>query len=348
MATHARPEPARKPRARRPQRGHIAKSRRAYGALDLGTNNCRLLIARPGAKGFYVIDAFSRICRLGEGLLETGRLSKGSIERAMELLHICAEKLARRDVWITRNVATEACRRAANGPDFIERVHAETGIALDVITPAEEAHLAVLGCQALIRPEFSHALVFDIGGGSTEISLVEIRDGRVVRQLGWNSVPWGVVSLTETEAGGHDSLSGRIACYDRMRARVAENIAAAMPRLTPPGGFDNLQLLGTSGTITTLTSMHLGLAHYDRNQVDGAWVESTAMRTIANALSRMSHDERAAQPSIGNDRADLVVAGCAILDAILEAFPVERLCVADRGIREGILRTLMSRDGHGL
>ncbi|MGB3723645.1 MAG: Ppx/GppA phosphatase family protein [Pacificimonas sp.] len=348
MATHARPDSGPNRQTRRLRRGHIPKARRAYGALDLGTNNCRLLIARPGANGFYVIDAFSRICRLGEGLLETGRISDIAIEKAMEALHVCADKIARRDVWITRNVATEACRRAANGPAFIERVHDETGIALDVITPAEEAHLAVLGCQALIRPEFSHALVFDIGGGSTEISLVEIQNGCAVRQLGWNSVPWGVVSLTETEPRKHDHLDSRLASYGRMRGRVAENIAAAMRQLTPPDGFGTLQLVGTSGTITTLTSMHLGLPHYDRSKVDGAWVESAAMRKIADGLSRMSHDERAAQPSIGHDRADLVVAGCAILDAILEAFPVEKLCVADRGIREGILRTLMSRDGHAL
>ncbi|MBV7256853.1 Ppx/GppA family phosphatase [Pacificimonas sp. WHA3] len=333
-------------RRRAPKPRHIPKARRAYGALDLGTNNCRLLIARPSADGFYVIDAFSRIVRLGEGLLETGRISDAAIDKALDALSVCADKLERRDVWITRNVATEACRRAANGPEFIERVHERTGIALDVITPAEEAHLAVIGCQALFRPEFTHALVFDIGGGSTEISLVETDGHRAVRQLGWNSVPWGVVSLTETERRTHDCLESRLAAYERMRGRVADNIGQAMERLTSPRGLEGLQLLGTSGTITTLTSLHLGLPHYDRSRVDGAWVENAAMRGIADSLSRMSYDERSQQPCIGRDRADLVVAGCAILDAILAAFPVKMLCVADRGIREGILRTLMTRDGH--
>ena len=357
MATHAAPpspvQPRKAPLVQRPRAHaahprHTPRSRRAYGALDLGTNNCRLLIARPGPSGFYVIDAFSRIVRLGEGLLETGRIADHAIDKAIDALGVCADKLARRDVWITRNVATEACRRAVNGPEFIERVHAETGIALDVITPEEEAHLAVIGCQALIREEYSHALVFDIGGGSTEISLVETRGRRAVRQLGWNSVPWGVVSLTETEDAEADSVEGRLAAYGRMRARVADNIAAAMPQLTPPGGWERLQLLGTSGTITTLTSLHLGLPAYDRSKVDGTWVGNAAMRGVADSLSRMDHRERAEQPCIGSDRADLVVAGCAILDAILEAFPVEKLCVADRGIREGILRTLMMRDGHRL
>lgn len=325
---------------------HIPRNRRAYGALDLGTNNCRLLIARPTRGGFYVIDAFSRIVRLGEGLMETGCISDAAVDRAVAALKVCADKLKRRDVWLSRNVATEACRRAKNGLDFIARVHEETGLALDVITPAEEARLAVLGCQTLIRREYRHALVFDIGGGSTELILVETGGDKPGRVLGWNSVPWGVVSLTETEPLRHPNTQARLAAFQRMRVRVRENIDQAMALLTPPGGFADMQLLGTSGTITTLTSLHLGLSSYDRRQVDGAWVETAAMRGITDRLSRMTHDERAGQPCIGHDRADLVVAGCAILDSILEAFPVDRLCVADRGIREGILRTLMHRDGH--
>ena len=342
MATHAAPLAPDRSRAR-----YIPKGKRVYGAIDLGTNNCRLLIARPTRGGFYVIDAFSRIVRLGEGLLESGRLSQRSMDKAIDALRICAEKLRKRDVWIMRNVATEACRRAENGPEFIERVHQETGVALDVITPAEEAQLAVLGCQALFRDEYEHALVFDIGGGSTEISLVESHRKRAVRQLGWASVPWGVVSLTETELTENDgSTESRVAAYQRMRRRVTENLERALPMLTPPGGFESMQLLGTSGTITTLTSLHLGLPSYDRSQVDGAWVETEAMRGIASSLAAMSFEERGDQPCIGRERATMIVAGCAILDAILATFPTTKLCVADRGIREGILRTLMQRDGH--
>lgn len=341
MATMASPRPAVRPRAK-----HIPKSRRVYGAIDLGTNNCRLLVARPTRSSFYVIDAFSRIVRLGEGLLETGKLSQRSMDRAVEALQICADKLQRRDVWVTRNVATEACRRADNGPEFIERVYEETGIALDVITPAEEAQLAVLGCQALFKDEYAHALVFDIGGGSTEISLVECKGKRAVRQLGWSSIPWGVVSLTETEPNVPDTQNGRRDVFERMRSRVMDQLAETKPMLTPPGGLGTLQLLGTSGTITTLTSLHLGLPSYDRNKVDGAWVETLAMRNVAQKLSAMSLEERGDQPCIGRERATMIVAGCAILDAILGCFPVPKLCVADRGIREGILRTLMQRDGH--
>jgi exopolyphosphatase/guanosine-5'-triphosphate,3'-diphosphate pyrophosphatase len=323
-------------------------SRRAYAAIDLGTNNCRLLIARPGygadtSGNFMVVDAFSRVVRLGEGLLQTGALSTAAMDRAVAALRICGDKLRRRDVWLTRNVATEACRRASNGAEFVERVFAETGIALDVISPGEEARLAVLGCQSLIDSEGPPALVFDIGGGSTELILVTRgRRGEAVIQ-GWTSVPWGVVSLTETEP--HDlSEPQRLQSYERMRTRVSDHLAdfrANVARVAP----GPLQLLGTSGTITTLASVDMGLAGYDRRLVDGCMVTSAAMRAISADLAAKSPAERALQPCIGHDRADLVVAGCAILEAILDAWPAETIRVADRGIREGILRTLIARDG---
>jgi exopolyphosphatase/guanosine-5'-triphosphate,3'-diphosphate pyrophosphatase len=323
----------------------VRRKPRAYAALDLGTNNCRLLIARPARQGFYVVDAFSRIVRLGEGLIQSGKLSDAAQDRAVEALKVCADKLRRREVHIARNVATEACRRATNGAAFIERVYAETGIALDVITSAEEARLAVLGCQSLIEPGTTQALVFDIGGGSTELILVDLCPRRRTDIRAWTSVPWGVVSLAETEPLHFDSESARLEAYARMKNRVAEHLArfsANIASQLQPG----VQMLGTSGTITTLASLHLGLPSYDRRQVDGCWVPHASMRDISTMLASKSPADRARVPCIGTDRADLVVAGCAILEAILDAWPAERLRVADRGIREGILRTLMGRDGY--
>ncbi|SDA33767.1 exopolyphosphatase / guanosine-5'-triphosphate,3'-diphosphate pyrophosphatase [Sphingomonas sp. NFR15] len=310
---------------------------RHYAALDLGTNNCRLLIVRPQGAGFAVIDAFSRIVRLGEGLASSGRLSDAAIERTVAALKICSDKLRRRNVTLSRAVATEACRRAANGADFIARAYAETGIHLDIITAEEEARLAVLGCHALIEPGEGPALIFDIGGGSTELVLVDTRAPNPV-VLDWHSAPWGVVSLTESLGHG-DGEDGRLAAYARMRAAVAESFAGfarRLPRVERP------RLLGTSGTVTTLASVHLELSHYDRAAVDGLIVPATSMRKISRDLSRMSLAERARLPCIGNERADLVVAGCAILETILDLWPAERLGVADRGIREGILRRLMN------
>jgi exopolyphosphatase / guanosine-5'-triphosphate,3'-diphosphate pyrophosphatase len=315
---------------------------RLYAALDLGTNNCRLLIARPSASGFAVVDAFSRIVRLGEGLATTGRLSDAAIERTIAALGICADKLKRRNISLARSVATEACRRATNGAAFIDRAYRETGIALDIISAEEEARLAVLGCHVLIEPGDGPALVFDIGGGSTELVLVETH-GPAPRVLDWHSTPWGVVSLTE--ATGHaDSQAGRLALYERMRAVVGESMAPFARRL--PQGLARPRLLGTSGTVTTLASVHLGLERYDRSAVDGLIVPTAAMRQISTDLAGKSIAERALYPCIGHERADLVVAGCAILETILDLWPAERLGIADRGIREGILRRLMH--GRGL
>jgi exopolyphosphatase/guanosine-5'-triphosphate,3'-diphosphate pyrophosphatase len=316
--------------------------RRTYGAIDLGTNNCRLLIARPTGGAFTVIDAFSRIVRLGEGLSHSGALSEDAMDRAVAALSICADKLRRRNVSLSRSVATEACRRATNGRAFAERVRDETGIVLDIIEPAEEARLAVLGCHKLLEPGDGPAVIFDIGGGSTELVLVDQDDG-TPRIRAWWSAPWGVVSLTESE--GREALEGpdRIAAYKRMRERARHAFSRFVTML--PESREGIRLLGTSGTVTTLASVHLALPFYDRRAVDGLHVPIEAMQQISEMIAGMDYEARSALPCIGNERADLVVAGCAILEAIIEIWPAKNLGIADRGIREGILRSLMARDG---
>lgn len=314
-----------------------------FAALDLGTNNCRLLVARPAAANdFLVVDAFSRVVRLGEGMHSTGRLSDEAIERAMEALHVCADRLKRRRVTLARSVATEACRQATNGAAFIGRVAEETGIHLQVIGAEEEARLAVLGCQALIRPDADRAFVFDIGGGSTEVVLVAPgNDGP--RVIDWTSTPWGVVSLSEAEPEVSHGVTqeARVAAYGRMRARLLDSLAPFRSR-SGPSGSAGAQLVGTSGTVTTLASVWLKLPAYDRRQVDGQVVPAFELRDIGRSLAAMSIAERQEVPCIGADRAELVVAGCAILDVILECWPAAELSVADRGIREGILRSMLA------
>ncbi len=326
---------------------HKGSRRQAYAALDLGTNNCRLLIARPEGENFSVIDAFSRVVKLGEGLAMSGRLSEDAMERTLAALHVCAEKLRRRNVHLARSVATEACRRAANGAKFIERVHKETGIVLDIISAQEEARLAVLGCHILLEGGKGPAIIFDIGGGSTELVLIEPGE-KVPHIIDWQSVPWGVVSLTDTVSASEDDRETRLNRYTEMRRLVAKSFAPFAQRIAERArSGEDIQLLGTSGTVTTLASLHLELPHYDRRAVDGLIVESQSMRDISTRLSQMSPAERGELPCIGNDRADLVVAGCAILESILDIWPSERLGVADRGIREGILRSLMAADAEG-
>ena len=328
-----------------PRQPHAGWPRQSYAAIDLGTNNCRLLIARPAGENFVVVDAFSRVVRLGEGLAQTGRLSDEAMDRALGALKVCAEKLKRRNVHLARSVATEACRRAVNGADFIERVRRETGIALDVISAQEEARLAVLGCHILLEQGEGPAMIFDIGGGSTELVLIE-NGPTVPRILDWQSVPWGVVSLTETCGSEGPTYATRAARYSRMRQLVDDSFAPFVeriaPRLGPEGKVPDMRLLGTSGTVTTLASLHLELPQYDRGAVDGLIVPADSMRAISTRLAHLSPAERRQVPCIGRERADLVVAGCAILESILDVWPADRLGVADRGIREGILRSLMA------
>lgn len=314
--------------------------RHVFGALDVGTNNCRLLIARPQGPGFRVIDAFSRIVRLGEGVGRTGELSEAAVERTVEALQICADKMRRRAVTRFRAVATEACRRAMNGAAFLDRVAAETGIRLEVITTAEEARLAVAGCLPLIDPSHAHALVFDIGGGSTELMFLRLARGAAPTLLAWVSLPCGVVTLAEQWGGvevGEATYEGMVEEVRRllMPFDAAYDISARF-RAAPT------QVLGTSGTVTTLAGVHLGLRRYDRLRVDGLWISLADVQAAIRALRDLDFEARARHPCVGRERADLVIAGCAILEAIGRTWPAERLRIADRGVREGILNGLIA------
>lgn len=272
------------------------------------------------------------------------------MDRTLAALSVCADKLRRRRVVLARSVATEACRRADNGIEFIERVRRETGIVLDIISAREEARLAVLGCHVLLEPGFGPAMIFDIGGGSTELVLIE-STGTVPRILDWQSVPWGVVSLNENCGQEGQDEASRRRRYARMKAIISDSFSGFAVRIAPArasaGRTGPLRLLGTSGTVTTLASLHLDLPQYDRRAVDGLIVPTEAMRDISVRLSTMSLAERRELPCLGRDRADLVVAGCAILEAILDLWSAQRLGVADRGIREGILRGLISAHDRG-
>ncbi|UGY10859.1 Ppx/GppA phosphatase family protein [Phyllobacterium pellucidum] len=319
-----------------------------YAALDLGTNNCRLLVASPTRPGqFRVVDAFSRIVRLGEGLGASGRLGDSAMNRAIEALKICRDKLENHDVRKARLIATEACRQAENGPEFLGRVKDETGLELEIINRQTEARLAVSGCGTLVERETDAVVLFDIGGGSSEIALIDLTERRSPRLaehiIAWTSLPVGVVTLAE-RFGGRDVTTDNFAV---MVNHVAEllNDFSERHKLGDLVKSQNFHLLGTSGTVTTLAGIHLGLERYDRRRIDGIWMENDDVTEMTSKLLSWSFDQRVANPCIGADRADLVLAGCAILDAIRNVWPSQKLRVADRGLREGILTELMSRDG---
>lgn len=315
-----------------------------YGALDLGTNNCRLLIATPADKGFVVVDAFSRIVRLGEKLAQTGELSDDAMRRTIEALRVCANKLKWRDVTRVRLVATEACRMAANGQVFIDRVQSETGLNLEIIDRETEAGLAAVGAEPLVEKDAETALVFDIGGGSTEVLWMR-RHGERFETVAWTSLAAGVVTISERFGGGMDVTPQSFEAMRTFLRPMIEEFAARVSVAT--GGRPTIpsHLLGTSGTVTTIAGVQLGLPRYDRSKVDGCWLLSGEIGAVTNRLLHMSYEQRAANPCIGKERADLVLAGCAILEEIRLAFPSERIRVADRGLREGILTQLMKQDG---
>jgi len=332
--------------ARHPgQEGGPPHPRPAYAALDLGTNNCRLLVARPIREGFRVIDAFSRIIRLGEGMAASGRLGDAAIGRALEALSICRDKMRNRGVTRARLIATEACRSAENGVEFRERVQSEVGLDLEIVDRETEAKLAAIGCTPLMDPATENVVLFDIGGGSSEI----VRLGRNHPEnggppspqiRGWASLPLGVVSLAERYGG----VKVDHALYDAMAAEVEQHVRRFAAEQCQGLDLAQTHLLGTSGTVTTIAGLHLRLRRYDRRQVDGCWMIDAQVQSVLDELCAMSYEERVASPCIGAERADLVLAGCAILEAIRRVFPCERLRVADRGLREGMLVELMRAD----
>jgi exopolyphosphatase / guanosine-5'-triphosphate,3'-diphosphate pyrophosphatase len=316
-----------------------------YAALDLGTNNCRLLVARPTGDSFRVVDAFSRIIRLGEGVSTSGRICDAAIDRAVGALAICRDKMRNRGVTRARLIATEACRAAENGAEFRARIAEQVGLELEIIDRETEATLAATGCTPLFDPDAEGVILFDIGGGSSELVRLErsppCRRGPPLPKIkAWVSLPVGVVTLAERH-GGH-AVSREI--YAAMIAEVAGFLA----RFVAEHGalaVDRIHLLGTSGTVTTIAGVHLELRRYERRRVDGCWMGNDQATRVIERLLAMSYEDRVANPCIGADRADLVLAGCAILDAIRNAFPCQRLRVADRGLREGMLVQMMRADG---
>lgn len=320
-----------------------------YAALDLGTNNCRLLVAEPWRQGFRVVDAFSRIVRLGEGLSRSGRLSDAAQSRAIDALRVCRSKLDARGIVRARLVATEACRAAENGVEFLERVRREAGLTLEILTRETEARLAVTGCANLVDWTADGVLLFDIGGGSSELVWMEFGDGRraggdPTRHIrAWTSLPVGVVTLSER----HGGVAVGPAVFEDMVADV-DALLSVLPDWAPLAErlvTGRYHMLGTSGTVTTLAGVHLGLKRYDRRRVDGTWLSDDEVGAMIDRLLAMEFEDRVANPCIGGDRADLVLAGCAILEAIRRRWRCGRLRVADRGLREGMLTELMIGDG---
>lgn len=351
-------------------KGHGNRRRRGgselYAALDLGTNSCRMLIAEPSGGHFTVVDAFSKSVRLGLELERTGSLSNAGINRTIQALHVCARKISKQGVRRKRLIATEACRRALNGEQFMARIRAETGLDLEIIKPSEEARLAVVGCAPLVSHDAKQVLVVDIGGGSTELIWIDISDVAAIdrvqammrldpgakkdaianipgaKVVDWISVPLGVATLLQRYSDVEDD-SARFAL---MSWYFEENIAEFGPYNDDSTELlDGLQMIGTSGTVTTIGAVHLGLQRYDRNKVDGMEMGAEDVDRVISHFLALGPEGRIASSGIGRDRAELIMSGSAILQTILRIWPTQQIRVADRGLREGMLYSMMSADG---
>lgn len=347
-------DPIGTPREGVPRRRRARGSRRGkasyYGAIDLGTNNCRLLVARSQSEGFQIVDSYSNVVRLGAGLASTGRLSNESMDAAVKAIGVCANKMKAKSVKRWRCIATQACREAENGEEFLQRVKSETGLTFETISPRVEARLSVMGCLNLIDRTKDVALVIDIGGGSTELSWVDIRRLNTEENIrlhrppisAWVSLPMGVVNLSEKFPERPDDLEG---WYEDMKTYVRDEIFKqnCEKRFANVFRENRGHLVGTSGTITSLTSVYLELPYYQRAKIDGIWVNTADIHCTAKRLTSLPLAEREAEPCIGKDRATMLSAGCAIFDVICEFWPTEMTRVADRGLREGMLMGLMNK-----
>ncbi len=325
------------PRKRRRRHG-VRRPKRPplLAALDLGSNNCRLLIASPTRDGaLQVVDSFSRIVRLGEGVAQSGALSEAAVERTLAALKVCAQHIKKHDVHRIRAIATEACRQASNAQTLIDRAAKETGIAISIVSAEEEARLAAIGCAPLIGEDYDGALVFDIGGGSTETIWLKREGGGKASLVHFASVPLGVLSLAETSSGSTFAV---------MREKMLVRFRAVRRQMDEKAAFDAARhhLLGTSGTVTTLAGVLLGLPRYVRAKVDATWHDCAGILAVVDTLVGLDRAGRARLGCVGHERADLIVPGCAIYSAIQTVWPCARLRVADRGLREGMLRELMA------
>lgn len=332
-----------------------------YAALDLGTNSCRMLIARPQGSQFLVVDSFSKPVQLGRGLEASGRLSRSSMARTIHALQVCRRKLDQHNVKSMRLVATEACRRARNGKDLMRNIRRETGLPLEVIGPEEEARLAVISCAPLVSHKTETLMVVDIGGGSTELVWIDLEDveprerPRAIMKLSegfdnpqpggarvvdWISVPLGVATLRDMFSDVEDD-QGRFA----LMSWYFEELLADFAPYADGSPGEGFQIIGTSGTVTTVAASHLNLRRYDRTKVDGLAMSTEQIDRVIQSYLALGPEGRRADPRIGRERHALIMSGAAILQTLMRVWPTDKLSVADRGLREGLLYAQMVRDG---
>lgn len=317
-----------------------SQAQKNFAAIDLGTNSCRLVIASPTPASFRIVETFSKITRLGEGIINDNELSRPAMRRTINALKVCAgviEEYA--PIYRSRFVATAACRRAKNCKEFLDLVKKETGLTIETISSKEESRLAVVGCIPLLNRNIKRALVFDIGGGSTEISLARVTNSGKTFIEGFVSLPYGVVTISEA----FPSQDMTALAYDTIIERTHKLLKEFDEKYNIREAIKNqeIQIIGTSGTVTVLGAVHLNLPRYNRSAVDGISITRQDIDRAIAKIKRLGDEGRKKHPCIGAQKADLTMAGCAIIEGLCSFWPIEEITVADRGIREGILLDMM-------
>lgn len=318
-----------------------------HAVIDLGTNNCRMLIADSlvsayrgpsrlphSAQRFHIVDSFSKVVRLGEGLARSNQLSEAAMQRTLAALTTCAARIRAQGVSQVRAVATEACRRASNGAQFVAEVQRVTGLTLDIISSEEEARLGLDACAPLLSSRFQHALVYDIGGGSTEVSFLQVPARGSYRLISTASLPYGVVTLAEDPNAHYEDIVRSVGARIRKLAFFAQ-VGAAL-------SAGQVQFVGMSTTVTTLAALSKGLKRYNRNLIDGSRLKVSEMQQQIYRLRDIALRKDPMPSTIGRGRTDLVLPGCAVLEGIVSAWSFRATDVADRGLREGLLATLLA------
>ena len=317
-----------------------SQAQKNFAAIDLGTNSCRLVIASPTPASFRIVETFSKITRLGEGIINDNELSRPAMRRTINALKVCAgviEEYA--PIYRSRFVAPAACRRAKNCKEFLDLVKKETGLTIETISSKEESRLAVVGCIPLLNRNIKRALVFDIGGGSTEISLARVTNSGKTFIEGFVSLPYGVVTISEA----FPSQDMTALAYDTIIERTHKLLKEFDEKYNIREAIKNqeIQIIGTSGTVTVLGAVHLNLPRYNRSAVDGISITRQDIDRAIAKIKRLGDEGRKKHPCIGAQKADLTMAGCAIIEGLCSFWPIEEITVADRGIREGILLDMM-------
>lgn len=306
-----------------------------FASIDLGTNTVRLLVVTGNSKGFTTLHSNQLITRLGEGLSHSGILKDIAMERTIKAVLDFkreASKYSPFAIWVA---ATSAVREAKNRNEFIEKIREVTGLELEVIPWEEEARRTLLGVFSGLDGNIKKAIVFDIGGGSTEYILTV--DKRLVKSVG---TALGVVHLSEKYIRKDPVDDGELIILESVITNKIRNVKSQLHDVLCT--MHDVRLIGTAGTVTTIAALDLNLHPYDPAKVNGYVLNIENVKEILKKLKNMTLEERRNIPALESGREDLIIPGAVIVIKTMEIFGFNEMIVSDYGLREGIILAKMS------